>query len=306
MGLNLAMVGGLIYWALIKPSASVTPVVVAAAPQTKVVVTPINTNPPVAESKPFRWSQLDAKDYHDYVKNLRAFGCPEPTIRAIVTADVHAVYILYGRELERKLTDITVGSWSTRLANSELEQQIKARLQQLTADESVQIDDYLGRNINPVVSLLGQPTTIAVSDGLNFQQRMVSNPQSGSLKPDAILMGKGASVSNTATALADDSAAKPLRSMRLLPQIQEPVALPLAFQTSEESAQNLNENQMQIVTDLRQGFFDKIGASSQNPSDPAYLKRWQAEQDALDRLMYAQLGETGYFNYEMTLHPFQH
>src|ERR1700753_972204 len=32
----------------------------------------------------FRWSQLDAPDYHVYVKNLRGIGCPEATIRAIV------------------------------------------------------------------------------------------------------------------------------------------------------------------------------------------------------------------------------
>jgi hypothetical protein len=41
---------------------------------------------------PFRWSQLEAKDYPTYIANLRAIGCPEQTIREIVVADVDDLY----------------------------------------------------------------------------------------------------------------------------------------------------------------------------------------------------------------------
>ena len=36
----------------------------------------------------FRWAQLEAEDYRDYVGRLRSIGCPEQTIRDIIIADV--------------------------------------------------------------------------------------------------------------------------------------------------------------------------------------------------------------------------
>ena len=42
----------------------------------------------------FRWSQLESTNYRTYMANLRAIGCPEQTIRDIVTADVHALYAM--------------------------------------------------------------------------------------------------------------------------------------------------------------------------------------------------------------------
>jgi hypothetical protein len=52
---------------------------------------------------PFRWGQLESTDYPTYVANLRAIGCPEPTIRDIVSADVdEAIYAPKREELKRK------------------------------------------------------------------------------------------------------------------------------------------------------------------------------------------------------------
>lgn len=36
----------------------------------------------------FHWSQIEAADYPAYIANLRRIGCPEQTIRDIITADV--------------------------------------------------------------------------------------------------------------------------------------------------------------------------------------------------------------------------
>jgi hypothetical protein len=38
------------------------------------------------------WRDVEAEDYRAYVKNLRSIGCPEQTIRDIVTADVLQAY----------------------------------------------------------------------------------------------------------------------------------------------------------------------------------------------------------------------
>ena len=42
----------------------------------------------IATTNDFRWAQLEAEDYRDYVVRLRSIGCPEQTIRDIIIADV--------------------------------------------------------------------------------------------------------------------------------------------------------------------------------------------------------------------------
>jgi len=43
-------------------------------------------------TQPFRWTQLESTNYLVYVSNLRAIGCPEQTLRDIITADVASLY----------------------------------------------------------------------------------------------------------------------------------------------------------------------------------------------------------------------
>lgn len=42
----------------------------------------------IAATNDFRWAQLESEDYRDYIRRLRAIGCPEQTIHDIVIADV--------------------------------------------------------------------------------------------------------------------------------------------------------------------------------------------------------------------------
>lgn len=57
--------------------------------------------PPVATAQPtpsreernvrqLNWRQIESTNYSEYIANLRSIGCPEPTIRDIVAADVAA------------------------------------------------------------------------------------------------------------------------------------------------------------------------------------------------------------------------
>jgi len=40
----------------------------------------------------FDWRQLESTNYQTYIKNLRAAGCPEQTVRDIITADVNTTF----------------------------------------------------------------------------------------------------------------------------------------------------------------------------------------------------------------------
>ena len=300
VGLNMALAVGLAcVWLTRTPPGPVPSATPSAAPMAKVMPTQVETNPSVAELKPFRWSQLDAKDYHDYVKNLRAIGCPESALQAIVTADVHAVFRLYRQELEKQLSDLSAASWSAHLANPNAEQMLKSRQQQLPTEELAQINNYLGKKPSEMVS----PASLAASDGLIPQGGSPLNGNSVALCASTLSSNGVYSASSPASSVTEGFAPALGRS-RVLTGTPKPVAMPLAFQASEELAEGLNESQMQIVTDLRQKFMKNVGSSGLNPNDPAYLKLWQAQQDALDRLLFAQLGAEGYFNYQMSLHPF--
>jgi LysM repeat protein len=40
----------------------------------------------------FTWQEIETADYPTYIANLRDIGCPEPTIRDIIIADINALY----------------------------------------------------------------------------------------------------------------------------------------------------------------------------------------------------------------------
>ncbi len=61
----------------------------AAALATTNSVTTTNTrNAVIVRRQFFSWQELESQDYPTYIKNLRAIGCPEQTIRDIIIADV--------------------------------------------------------------------------------------------------------------------------------------------------------------------------------------------------------------------------
>jgi len=81
-----------------RPVQSTEPNTVQVPAQEKMEPSPAEPEPalpsvrvssgPVAPS--FHWSQLESTDYATYIANLRAAGCPEQTIRDIISADLLA------------------------------------------------------------------------------------------------------------------------------------------------------------------------------------------------------------------------
>jgi hypothetical protein len=151
--LNVLALGGLVFWVAAGRKINSSPV--APARQTDPGVSQLTLEssspkpaaPPVIQpvpAAPFHWNQLYSKDYHVYVKNLRAVGCPEPTLRAIVTADVASVYQILGNQLEQKLTALANSSWSDQFKTSDSGQALKDELQKMPDEEAAKITDLLG------------------------------------------------------------------------------------------------------------------------------------------------------------------
>ncbi len=55
---------------------------------------------PRAAPSPFSWRQIESTDYSTYIANLRSVGCPEQTIRDLITADVGSLYAAKRAQME--------------------------------------------------------------------------------------------------------------------------------------------------------------------------------------------------------------
>jgi hypothetical protein len=136
--LNLFLLGGLVFMAaggrqVVSPSA---PTTIAKAAPLPAEAAPVAQPTSSVEPEPFRWSQLESADYRAYVKNLRGISCPEPTIRAIVAADVHNLYNAKYQQLEQKLTALNDAPLSARLASYQEQQALETELQKLPGEET--------------------------------------------------------------------------------------------------------------------------------------------------------------------------
>jgi len=150
--LNVGLAGGLICMLLLgrpqNPAASAVRMVATSPPENPATGAsrPALTS---TQPEPFRWSQLDAKDYHLYVKNLRGIGCPEATLYAIVSADVHAVYHQRIQSVEQQLAELDNAGWFLQAQTLGTKETLQAELQKMPDEEAAKIADLLGYKLEP-------------------------------------------------------------------------------------------------------------------------------------------------------------
>lgn len=119
----------------------------AAKPLPITVTQSQDTAPPSTGSQdnfhPFQWSQIESTDYRTYIANLRGIGCPEQTIRDIITTDVDSVFV----QRRDKLTESTAG------------ESLKATLAALREQEDQFLISLLGPSSdkNAVIAAAPQP-----------------------------------------------------------------------------------------------------------------------------------------------------
>jgi hypothetical protein len=267
--LNVGLLGGLIFiWAnhQMERATSALPTATKAKSHVQAVAISAPLIVQQAEPKPFHWSQLESADYRTYIKNLRDVGCPDATLRAIVTADVNALYQKRSQELEQKLEDINNSSWSVQFRSLNSQQALKAELQKLPGEEVAEIADLLGLKPAPV-------REVAINTTPSSQVDVTPSSQMDTAPPSQVLHSRNNS--------------------------QNTPVLPLVFQNVDPSTLNLNNQQIQTVNELRQSFVDEIGGLNQDPSDSAYLDRWQKAQPQIDGMLLSMLGITVWENYQV-------
>ena len=105
------------------------------------------TSAPAPPPTPFHWRQLESTDYRIYIANLRGIGCPEQTLRDIITADVDSQYAPRRRELQNRA-----------LSKSALE----SGLRTLEHEEVALLDNLLGIRLIDATAQSANPTAPSV------------------------------------------------------------------------------------------------------------------------------------------------
>jgi hypothetical protein len=125
---NGILAGDLAFHALSRGTTKqpLMPVPVSAAPSPS----------PAPPSQPFLWSSLESEDYPTYIANLRKIGCPEKTLRDIISADLENLYSTKRAALFAKTPDAS----ASRQALESLRQEKCALLNQLLGTPSTPIN----------------------------------------------------------------------------------------------------------------------------------------------------------------------
>jgi len=273
--LNLALLGGLIFLLTNHRRPAIAPAQAAV---------PIPAAASDVKPAPFRWDQLvSAGDYRIYIANLRAIGCPEPTIEDIVRGDAARAFSWERRELG--LDGSGAGPWSQ------------------------------SREMQLVASLLGAhplagTTTVAQSAG-NGTEEYDGNEVAGSTAPGQTTanrrrgggIGKVAEISMSSTSAG-----------------MEAPSVPLFLQNPDWSALGFTAEQQAAIAQVRQQFQNEISGLNQNPgdaanqsasatgtggsrsapdpTDPSALTQWQKALQNANQQLSGLLGGQAYMAYE--------
>jgi hypothetical protein len=219
----------------------------------------------VATKNSFRWSQLEStNDYRIYVANLRAIGCPEPTVQDIVKGNVERAFSFERNQLG--LDGSGAGEWS-RLREARL-----------------------------VAKLLGERPSVAEETTAALQS--VKNRS----QPDGETEVAQATVGSQNVEQPPNNPTGTQNAQQQSYSVSSAPSYPLAFQNVNMDALGFNATQKAAIAQVQQQFINDIGGPNQNPDDPAYLPKWQKAQINADDTLRGLLGNQAYMAYEQQLY----
>ena len=210
---------------------------------------------------PVDWTQLEStNDYRVYVTNLRAIGCPEPTVQDIVRGDAWRGFSFQRKQLG--LDGSGTGKWS-RLQETQTVASLLG--EQLPVDETALPAQSLENKTQPMAG-----TTVVESTPVATQpSRQTSEVPTGR--------------ASTQQAGYQEAAYVP--------------SYPLVFQNVNADAMGLSDSQKAAIQQLQQQFVKDIGGPNQDPNNPAYLAKWQQAQFQSDTMLEYQVGYNPYMQY---------
>jgi hypothetical protein len=200
VGINIALAVTL--WRVLSLLESPTTDTAAVSPETITQPGTVRTNI-VVRRENFVWSHIESEDYPTYIANLRAIGCPEPTIRDIIVAEVTQMFA------RRRATEVTTASqqwwrfepdldvaWAAIEQIRALEDERRALLTSLlgpdweSADYPLPPIETLAPMDGPILGTLPAETRLAVQQieraALDRQEQYLASQETLGFQPDPI------------------------------------------------------------------------------------------------------------------------
>ncbi len=203
-GINLALLGLVAYLLYVYDPGAIRQV---AAPPEKGTRTLVVTNRQVAVHKvnatnllallggrPLNWASIESTNYVTFIENLRAFGCPEETIRDIILTDIAKVF---GKKRSALVAQGHVDKFWLPSPDEGGDPQLQQQIAELDEQERKLVKELLGVDFQTEVSKYWQDNEIAEQRMYGFLPEAKQGPlkelnsKYESLEQEIYARGKG-------------------------------------------------------------------------------------------------------------------
>jgi len=282
-----------------RPQPQPAPTASAPAP----VPAPLQAQP----AKPvqsFDWRLVESEDYKKYIANLRSIGCPEETIRDIISADVKKLFDARKRTLNASTNKFEYWKAGNLFGTMMNEEKIK-QSQELAKEKRDLLKELLGvapeekpdmfGGMNPFESMLdflpADKQNQVAEVFQKFQAKMVKGFSGGS--PDAEDMKKIQGMQKEMeTELGKILSPDELESYQLrMSQTAMMMRMQLAsFDPSEQEFRDIFK--------LKKSFDDQFGSFGMLSQDKTEKQKYNDAKKDLDGQVKSLLGDSRYQDYE--------
>lgn len=128
----------------------------------------------------FDWRQVESADYQTYIKNLRAIGCPEETVKDIVAADLlQAFATRRAQVMAARYQDFQF--WKSDSTESATRAQLETRRREVDEEMTAALTSLLGTAVTP-------PTTKSAWQQAALNQQLAFLPDEKRAATEALLL----------------------------------------------------------------------------------------------------------------------
>ena len=284
-------------------------------PRAKVAakLTPAVQEKVVYVTNQFHWSQVESGDYRQYIANLRAVGCPEPTIRDIVITDIMRLYAARRGQFYHNGREFKF--WETnekRKLNARQLEEREKQLSQIDKEIPAVLRELLGVNYEREINKYFVDTN-EDERRLNFvseekRQQLLALREEFEAKRERVL--REAKDGSLTAEQRDELDKIEAAREQALAGILSPEELQEFELRTSETADRLREeligfnpsaNEFKEIYDLQKAMDAKFARA--NPENELVQREREKEQQQLDEELRTKLGEERFAEYQKARNP---
>jgi hypothetical protein len=281
------------------------------------VVAPTVDNSPIVKTnvvvrhENFTWDTVESTNYDIFIRNLRAVGCPEPTIRDIIVSEVDRLY------QHRRLEEVNYPNyqWWRSDPDPNLAQEATDKIQELEAERHTVLNALLGTNWDAQ-----ENEVVAARGGITLTGPILGD-LSADVKTAAYAAAAKGQLKIEAYEAQQQQASKPVDSMEMVRLREEPLSKLSTVLTPAQyeeyvlryspAAQELREQMrsLDLTQDQFRGLYDAINSINGQPvfyytgNDPNFVRQQQQLRTQSEAIIKEMLGDSLYATYQLNQDP---